>query len=608
MSGLFEELKRRNVVRIGVAYVIVAWLILQFTDLVLENIAAPDWIMQVIMLVLAIGLFLALFFAWIYEITPEGIKLEKDVDRSASVTQSTGRKIQNITIVLLALALAFMLSEKLFLDAETDANPVAESELVDESPKSIAVLPFVDMSADKSYGYFSDGLSEELLNLLAKTPNLQVAARTSSFAFKGRNEDVKAIADTLNVETILEGSVRFDGDQIRVTTQLINAADGYHLWSETYDRELTSVFALQDEIASEIIAALQIELGTSATPSRGRPTENMAAYALYLQAMERMRLGGAGFQEAVRLGGEAIELDPDFAEAYEVSAVAAWSDAGFGWTTKEALAKSKSLAEKALALKPDLLWAETILLGSDPATYDRLAEMDAQERLIAAQPSNSKAKSGLLYNLIFLGYLSEARQIAEELTEKDPLYPSGHGYLGSAMVAQGEIESGRREWKVARDLGFQAFSYYEALALFREGEIDLAIQVMMEDLRFAEQVRGNLAEIVATIRDERPSAAVARKILAEEPNWRDPATHWYLFAIFGYIDELFDILIDLGAHGQAQNEAEAPLGDLGIFRPEGYLADPRFIEIAEAYGMADVWRRRGPPDYCRPAGESWVCE
>ncbi len=608
MPGLFEELKRRNVVRVGVAYVVVAWLILQFTDLVLENIAAPDWIMQVIMMVLAIGLPLALFFAWAFEITPEGIKREKDVDRSASVTQNTGRKIQNITIVLLVMALAFSLSGRFLPDAGPAAKPLVETNRVDQSPKSIAVLPFVDMSADKSYGYFSDGLSEELLNLLAKTPELQVAARTSSFAFKGRNEDVKAIAETLNVETILEGSIRFDGDQIRVTTQLINAADGYHLWSETYDRELTSVFALQDEIAGEIIAALQIELGTSATLSRGRPTENMAAYALYLRAMERMRLGGAGFQDAVRLAGEAIELDPNFAEAYEVSAVAAWSAGGIDWTTKEALVKSKAFAEKALALKPGLLWAETILLGSDPATYDRLAEMEAQERLIAAQPSNSKAKAGIIYNLIFLGYLSEARQLAEDLTQKDPLYPAGHGYLGSVMFAQGEFKSGRREWQVAKDLGFDTYAYYEAIALFRDGETDRAIQTMMTDLRYAEQEPGSLAEIVATIRDEHPSTADIKKMLAEDPIWRDPNEHWYLYAIFGYPDELFDTLIVLGAHGQAQNEAEYPLSDLAIFRPEGFHADPRFIEIAEAYGMADVWRRRGPPDYCRPAGESWECE
>jgi TolB-like protein len=606
MGELYEELKRRNVVRVGIAYIVVAWIILQFTDLVLENMNAPEWVMQSIMLVLAIGLPVALVFAWAFELTPEGLKREKDVDRSQSVTHETGSRIQTVTIVLLVVALALSLGERFLVSGEPEQPAV--SEVVGQSPRSIAVLPFVDMSADKSYGYFSDGLSEELLNLLAKNPDLRVAARTSSFAFKGQNQDITDIARTLNVDTILEGSVRHDGNMIRVTTQLINAADGYHLWSETYDRELTSIFALQDEIARQITVALNVTLGTDNTMSRGRPTDNMQAYALYLRAMERMRLGGVGFEDATRMAEDAIRLDPNFAEAYEIAAVAAWSNAGIGWSSEFGLAEARRYAEAALALKPDLLWAATILVGSNPPTYDRFEEMEAQKRLIAAQPSNSKAKAGLIYNLLFLGYLDEAQELAEALTELDPLYPSGHGYLGSAYFAKGDLDAGRREWQIAKDLGFETFSYYLSYFYFKAGDVDEAVRHIVEDLRFRGQPTEDITRIIETIIQDRPSGADLRAMLIKDNDWREGANHWMLFSLFGYTDELFETLVDVGAHGKAQNEAEALLSDLTVFRPSGYMSDPRYVEIAEAYGMADAWRKRGAPDHCQPDGNSWVCK
>jgi len=602
--SFIKELKRRNVFKVAIAYAVIAWLLIEISSTTFPILQLPDWSVTLVTALVLLGFPLALVFAWAFEVTPDGIKFEKDVDRAESVTHQTGQKLHKVIIALLAIALAYMVADRFIFDQQL----VVDMAAIDQKPNSIAVLPFVDMSPEQSYGYFSDGLSEELLNLLAKTPNLSVAARTSSFAFKGKNEDIKIIAETLNVETVLEGSVRHDGNQIRVTTQLINAADGYHLWSETYDRELTSVFALQDEIAQEIISALQVELGAGSTISRGRPTENMEAYGLYLQAMERMRVGGTGFPDAIKLAREAIELDPNFAEAYEISAVAAWSDAGIGVTTAEALAMAKSDAEKALALKPDLLWAQTILLGSDPPTYDRLAELEAQERLINAQPSNSKAKTGLIYNLLFLGYLSEARAAAERLIELDPLYPAGHGYLGSILYAQRDFASAEREWEFARELGFTSFAYYQGLAAFIEGDDERALELMLMDLRNMGRDPGNLPQVFSKAREERTTAEQLRKMLDADPVWHESSQYWFVFAAFGYTDELFTILEEIGAHGKAQNDAEYPLSDLSSLLPDGYLADPRFIEIAEAYGMADIWRRRGPPDYCTPAGDSWVCK
>jgi TolB-like protein len=248
--SLFAELKRRNVFKVGAAYAVLTWLLAQVTDVFLENFGAPDWVIKTILLLLVIGFPLALFFAWAFEMTPEGIKKEKDVDRSQSITAQTGRKLDFTIIAILLLALGYFALDKFVLDPARDAAQVQTAKDAEAGPaeKSIAVLPFVNMSDDASNEYFSDGISEEILNALAKVKQLKVSGRTSSFAFKGQNQDLRQIGDALGVEHILEGSVRKAGTKIRITAQLIQVDDGFHLWSETYDRELTDVFAIQDEI------------------------------------------------------------------------------------------------------------------------------------------------------------------------------------------------------------------------------------------------------------------------------------------------------------------------------------------------------------------------
>ena len=239
-TTFFEELKRRNVVRVGVVYLIAAWLLAQVADLMLENFHAPEWVIQAILVVLIIGFPIALIFAWAFEMTPEGIKKEKDVDRSESITHVTGRKIDFTIIGVMALALTYFIYDKFLATPDIATVATAPAEVAEplEKEKSIAVLPFVNMSGDAENEYFSDGISEEILNALAKVKELKVAGRTSSFSFKGQNQDLRQIGETLGVEHILEGSVRKDGNQIRITAQLIQVEDGFHLWSESYDREL----------------------------------------------------------------------------------------------------------------------------------------------------------------------------------------------------------------------------------------------------------------------------------------------------------------------------------------------------------------------------------
>ena len=267
--SFFEELKRRNVVRVAIAYGVAAWVLLQVADLVLENIEAPSWVIQAMMLTVFLGFIAAVVIAWAYEMTPEGIKREADVDRSQSVTGDTGRKLDRIIIAFLAVAVVYLVADKLWMtpksqlvepvttavtsDKDETSSTSAEGPVGDSDHQSIAVLPFVNMSADAENEYFSDGISEELLNVLVKVSSLRVASRTSTFAYKGKEISIGEIARQLQVDHILEGSVRKAGNRVRITAQLIDGRSDRHLWSETYERQLDDIFDIQEEISNAIV-------------------------------------------------------------------------------------------------------------------------------------------------------------------------------------------------------------------------------------------------------------------------------------------------------------------------------------------------------------------
>ena len=265
MENFFSELKRRNVVRVGIAYVVFAWVVMQVIDVVVEPLRLPDWTATLVLVILMIGMPLALFLSWAYEITPDGVKKTHEVDKDASITPSTGRKLDRMIMGVMAVAIALLVYDRMGApgsgpETKTALDPGAGT----VAAASIAVLPFADLSPGKDQDYFSDGISEELLNALAQIPNLRVAARTSSFQFKGRNLDVAEVGRQLNVAHVLEGSVRRSGTKLRITAQLIDAQTGFHIWSSTYDRELDDIFAIQDEISRAIVEALVEKLGIQA--------------------------------------------------------------------------------------------------------------------------------------------------------------------------------------------------------------------------------------------------------------------------------------------------------------------------------------------------------
>jgi TolB-like protein/lipoprotein NlpI len=444
--SFFKELKRRNVVRVAIAYLITAWLLLQIIDLVLENINAPDWVMQVFMLAIGVGFPVALILAWAFEMTPEGIKRERDVDRAKSITRQTGRKLDFAIIGVLAIGLVYFAWESRFSDApeeipsDSDAIPAETSAIPAESgdskrqPKSIAVLPFVNMSDDAGNEYFSDGISEEILNALARVKELKVAGRTSSFAFKGQQQDLRQIGDTLGVEHILEGSVRKAGTKVRITAQLIQVEDGFHLWSDTFDRELTDVFAIQDEIASAILAQLKAQLLDEEVAFVSTPTDTRA-YDLYLLARQRIyERNRLALEAAVELLDSAIAIDPEYAPAYAQRGIATLllvEDQYGNLPQEQSDPLGKKFLDQALALDPDLAEA---LAGTGLYHLNRPREheqtIEFLHRALAINPNMIDASNWLQIAYRYSGRPGEAIPIVEDMIDRDPLYRPG---LGNAM-------------------------------------------------------------------------------------------------------------------------------------------------------------------------------
>ncbi|MGI9271931.1 MAG: tetratricopeptide repeat protein [Woeseiaceae bacterium] len=436
--SIFTELQRRNVFRVAIAYAVASWVLLQIVDVITPIFELPDWAPKLIFVILAIGLVPALIFSWAFEMTPEGIKKESEVDPAGSITRSTGKKLNTITIAFLVVAVTLLLVDREYNKAEEPAVEAASAEMivaVDEEEKSIAVLPFVNMSSDAEQEFFSDGITEEILNALASVKDLKVAGRTSSFAFKGQNDDLRRIGEALGVNHILEGSVRNSGAQVRITAQLIQVDNGFHLWSETYDRELTDVFAIQDEIANEILKQLRSELLVEDVVAEAQRTDP-AVYALYLKAKQRIYTRvGSEIEAAVRELDQAIQLDGEYAPAFAQRGIATMllSDQQYGSIPHdESNRRGKRFADQALRLDPNLAegWAAQGLYFA----RDGLEAEQAIEALVKAleiNPNLIDASNWLQIALRDLGDMRGALEIVEEIAERDPLYRPA---FGNAMM------------------------------------------------------------------------------------------------------------------------------------------------------------------------------
>jgi TolB-like protein len=469
--SLLTELKRRNVFKVATAYVVVGWLLTEIATTLLPTFGAPDWVAKAIIFIFALAFVPVLVFAWAFELTPEGIKREKDVDRSESITGDTGRKLNYITIAAVVIGVGFIV-----LNPSVEPGPAVEPEVVvtDGAP-SVAVLPFVNMSGNAENEYFSDGLTETLLHMLAQIPELKVAARTSSFAFKDQQDDIRLIADALDVAHVLEGSVQRAGDRVRITAQLIRASDGFHVWSENYDRTLNDIFAIQDEIAGKVGQALSASLigAEEPAPIVSVGTENLQAYDKFLRAVAEEQKGGYGsLQLAEGLLKDAIALDPDFYDARTLLAMVYTAQWQTGLTSAETgLIGPIRMLEQVLARVPDDVTATTALYEaefwrelSDNNTVgmkDTIALMVEHAR---AHPTDVRAVMSAGRSLSRWEKDEEGVRMLQGLTAVDPLNPAVFFELAAANASLDRYEEARQAARRSLELEPEQPNSYSLIA------------------------------------------------------------------------------------------------------------------------------------------------
>jgi len=538
MSGIYTELKRRNVFRVVIGYTLVAWILLQIADVLFPALSLPDWTVRLVAGLLVLGFPLAFFFAWAYELTPEGLKRERDVDPAESITHQTGHKLNNIVIGILAVAVVLFALDKFVWDVD---QRTAAGTGVD---RSIAVLPFVNMSDDKANEYFSDGISEELLNLLAQIPELRVIGRTSSFQFKNRNEDLRDIGMQLGVTNILEGSVRKADNKVRITAQLISANDGAHLWSASYDRDLDDVFRIQDEIATAVVDALRPELLGSLVTTRDAPPST-AAYDAYLKGLYHYRkFGRADIETALRYFEDALALDPYLAEAWERKG-SVYMNQTFGGSLplEEGLDKARDALAHAIELDPNLAESHYnsgfLKMAFEWDWDDAMASM---EKTLAIEPNHSPALSGLALLNLALNRVEEAIDLSRRSIRADPLRAASLGNHGFIYYKAGLAENAVTALRGALDFApDQARGHFRlALALLANGEPDVALveagkeaveQWRLAGLAIIHGAMGDieasdvaLAELTAQFADDMPYAiATAHAVRGEV----DESFQWF---------------------------------------------------------------------------------
>jgi len=610
--SFFNELKRRNVFKVAAAYVIVGWLIMQAGEVMGPALRLPEWINSALAFFLILGFPLAMFFAWAYEMTPEGIKKDKDVDQGQSIANTTGVILNRTIIIALVLALAYISVDKFILDPKrdaellesvqteavqavdiTDADPVIEHKVPDSN--SIAVLPFVNMSDDAGNEYFSEGLSEELLNLLVKIPQLRVAARTSSFSYRGKDTKIAQIGVELNVAHVLEGSVRKSGNRIRITAQLIKADDGFHLWSQTYDRTLDDIFATQDEIAAAVVDALRVTL-LGALPAQ-RPTDP-EVYSLYLQGNYLINLGGKdNIQKAMEAFQQALAIDPEYA--------AAWSSLHLSYSLligyrvlsqDEGVELAMGALDKALEIDDNLAsaWAGIAYMKRS-YFWDWEGARAASEKALRLEPNNASAIGTAASIASTFGQLDKAIELFERNVELDPLSLSSLNALANRYRAVGRFD--------------EALTAYNKVLALNPEYPGMHLRIAVAYLQMARPERA-LTEMIglpdsARLRQIRAAAlfdlgrfAEAKTILdefLESPSEKNPMRIAVMYAVRGENDDAFKWL-------EMALEKRDP--SLSFILWNGALArlsdDPRYPVFLEKMGLREAWEAM-PPEYGGPS-------
>ena len=510
MASIWGELKRRNVIKVALAYGIVGWLVLEISSVLGPALRLPEWSDSLVAFLLILGFPIALILSWAYEMTPEGIKLEKDVDRSSSVTHLTGRRLDFFIIAALSLALVFvvidqyMLEETIEPDAASERSQKSVPAVAEERrgvlPNSVAVLPFENLSPNPDDAYFAAGLHEEILSQLAKLRDLSVISRTSVLRYAGTGLSIPEIAKELNVETVMEGSVRYANNRVRITTQLIDAATDEHLWSETYDREFADIFAIETDIATNIANALEAEFSLAEKENISSvPTSSPEAFSLYLRALNDMGPGGYGamastpaITNSTAYLDQAIEIDSEFADAYALRAQAAWALMGRAQgTADQRAARRQDLEESASG---DLRRAIELDPNHGPAymttAYFHQSHWRGTEAREAFEFAHELAPNDAYINSILglfyasTGNYTEAIRLARRGVDLQPNSVTSHHLLGVAYAFAGDDQAAFEALQRATADPINPSHVELAWLEFRRGNMERAL----EYARIAERI------------------------------------------------------------------------------------------------------------------------
>jgi len=615
MNGLFEELKHRNVFRVGVAYLALAWLIIQITSIAVPALNLPEALNSIVFYLGLIGFPFALLFAWAFELTPDGLKRSADVADDMSIRSDTGRKLNYVVIGMLVFIAGLTLWQGQLApqkhtganDSEASRNPAvisSKKQVVNDSTggytrPSIAVLAFKDFSPGNDQEYFGDGIAEEILNLLVKTNSMTVIGRTSSFSFKNKEVDLPTIAKALSVENILEGSISKSGNKLKITVQL-NNAQGIHLWSETYKRDFADIFAIQEEVAGSILEALQLHLGV-ARPSRGLPTTNMEAYQLFLEA----KTSTYTFFDKASALEKAVKLDPGFVEAHEQLAWQYKSIIGAGaGVAKEYQPRVIKHVNIVLSLDPKRVGIKPLLLPVISVSEELMEALDAT---ITAQPHNNSARAARLYYLMALGYFEEALMDVDAAIVQDPLYNIYYIQRAAALNALG------RKKEATSSYLFWGKSSKTFTILNR-----LAITAMLDGN--VSSARGFVSDYTTkTGQDSDAVFAFLERLI--EPATRadafdEPVRLVYLGLDSNGQSKILMLAQFKDARFWQEFEKRSITGNSLVYmfaemmrtKPAWILNDSRFKVAAKEFGAIDYWRNNKLPDFCHGSFKSWICE
>ena len=603
--NLIAELRRRNVIRMAGLYLVGAWLVVQVAGTLLPVFEAPTWVMKTLVALLAVGFVAALVFAWVFELTPAGLKRDVEVKPEESIAPQTARRMDRTIFVVMALALAYFAFDKFVLAPRRGAETGSEyfsgrkvsADAASRTPekysdplsaasgdgKSIAVLPFLNMSSDPEQEYFSDGMTEEILNALAKVPGLAVTARTSVFSLKGAKKDVREIGTLLGVAFVLEGSVRRAGDEVRITAQLIRADNGFHLWSETYDRKLEHVFALQAELAGAIAKALALPLGVGGDAALvSQRTDDPQAYALYLQARAAYRARGDGVKRSIELYREVIKRDPKYAPAWaglcgSLSVLSWYVPVEERVETARFLREAVEAGEHALALAPDLAETHMMLAGAYINQWQwALAERHLQ-RALALAPNDAEVLYTQSDWLATMGRLEEALAAARRVVELDPLVPIYvNNYANMLSRTQHKAEA-LTQYEAALGLGpdLEIVARNLFLEYLENGRIDDAERLL--DSRHVPSERAKVPRAAIRLaRDPAQRDAIARELTPDE------------FATVRNVLREFDldrVLADIGKQLDLHQNGADPVVSLRLPSLDPYHGDPRYIALLRKAGF-----------------------